>query len=268
MGVVNLFGLGVHTTLETSGPRVKELTTTIQTAWSRCLTPRGGELDSPTLQVCLDDTDDVGADQPPNRDLLRGTDLRKLMQSLTQEITQRSIATQAGRLLMLHASAVTNPKTGASLILVAPGGTGKTTLARKLGVRWGYLTDETAGVREDGTVLPYEKPLSIRRSSESWEKDEVSPDELGLGRPSAIPTVSRIALIRRQPGHGSTSVAEMDVVDALIALAPETSSLSDLPNPLSALATVLDSVSPVLQITYAESDSVQPLFDDLLRGAR
>ncbi|GAA4403401.1 hypothetical protein GCM10023153_33390 [Ornithinibacter aureus] len=42
---------------------------------------------------------------------------------------------------------------GASLVYVAPGGTGKTTLSRLLGRRFGDLTDETVGVDEAGMVV-------------------------------------------------------------------------------------------------------------------
>ena len=165
---------------------------------------------------------------------------------------------------MLHAAAVGNPDTGASLALVAPGGTGKTTLARLLGAEYAYLTDETVGIREDGVILPYEKPLSIRRSPKSWEKDEVSPDALGLRRPVARPRLRSLALIRREPGHRRPKIVEMGVMDALVTLAPETSALSDLPNPLGLFASHLDSVGPALHITYEEAESLLPTFRDVL----
>lgn len=40
------------------------------------------------------------------------------------------ISTQTGRLLMFHAGAVAHPVIGRSLVFIAEGGTGKTTLAR------------------------------------------------------------------------------------------------------------------------------------------
>lgn len=47
---------------------------------------------------------------------------------------------------MLHAGAVCHPDTSSSIAYAAPGGTGKTTLTRVLGRRYGYLTDETVGI--------------------------------------------------------------------------------------------------------------------------
>lgn len=68
----------------------------------------------------------------------------------TQDITRALIAAQIGTLLMLHAGAVSDPVTGRSLVYVAAGGTGKTTLTRRLGQRFGYLTDETVGIDKAG----------------------------------------------------------------------------------------------------------------------
>lgn len=62
---------------------------------------------------------------------------------------------------------------GASLVYVAPGSTGKTTLSQLLGQRFGYLTDETVGIADDGTIFPYPKPLSVRRPDASHLKDGV-----------------------------------------------------------------------------------------------
>jgi hypothetical protein len=261
MSVVRLFGLGVRTTLDLSGSRADELSRTIRSAWSRCLEPRGEELDGRTLHVSLNHPEENGRSE---EGVLAGSNLTNLMQMLTQEVTHSNIATQTGRLLMLHAAAVGNPDTGASLALVAPGGTGKTTLARLLGAEYAYLTDETVGIREDGVILPYEKPLSIRRSPKSWEKDEVSPDALGLRRPVARPRLRSLALIRREPGHRRPKIVEMGVMDALVTLAPETSALSDLPNPLGLFASHLDSVGPALHITYEEAESLLPTFRDVL----
>ena len=116
-------------------------------------------MSGPGLGVSLDESGGGQVGEYLDQDVLRGTDPRDLMQRLTQEITRRSIAAQASNLVMLHGAAVTNLETGASLVFVAPGRTGKTTLARRLGSRWGYVTDETVGIREDGTIAPYEKPL-------------------------------------------------------------------------------------------------------------
>ena len=45
-------------------------------------------------------------------------------------------------------------------------------------------------------------------------------------------------------------------VDAIVALAPETSALSALERPLHRLAALLDSLPPVLEVRYAEADTV------------
>ena len=78
---------------------------------------------------------------------------------------QAFIAARAGELLMLHAGAVAHPVTGRALVFVAPGGTGKSTLTRRLGKRYGYLSDGTVGSSPDTLRIhpnpqPIHTPLS------------------------------------------------------------------------------------------------------------
>ena len=76
------------------------------------------------------------------------------MESATQEITRAFIEQRQGQLLMFHAGAVADPTTGRSLVYVAPGGTGKSTLTTKLGREFGYLTDETVGIAPATRRIP------------------------------------------------------------------------------------------------------------------
>ncbi|HSN43614.1 MAG TPA: ATP-binding protein [Propionibacteriaceae bacterium] len=119
------------------------------------------------------------------------------------------IQAQVGNLLMLHAGALCDLGSGASVVFVAPGGTGKTTLARTLGVRFGYLTGETVGIDRNGRVHPYPKPLSIRTGASMSHKREVSPDDLGLGYAHPDPYVARVVLLSRSNDHEAMDVEEM-----------------------------------------------------------
>ena len=165
----------------------------------------------------------------------------------TQEITRALIGTQAGRLLMLHAGAVSHPETGASLVYVAPGGTGKTTLSQRLGRHLAYLTDETVGITDAGGILPYPKPLSVRRVEGTGLKDEVSPDRLDLVPAPMAPQVSRVVVLVR------------DV--------EEPSSLSSLARPLHRLAALLDAAGPVLRVRYGEASDVESELAGLIGGS-
>jgi hypothetical protein len=184
----------------------------------------------------------------------------------TQRVTRALIAAQAGRLLMVHAGAVSHPVTGASLVYVAPGGTGKTTLSRRLGQSFGYLTDETVGMDADGRILPYPKPLSVRRESQPGVKDELSPDALGLLAAPPTPVASRVVLLARDADATTAEVEEVPFMDAVFALTEQSSSLSALPRPLHRMAELVDRAGPVLRLRYAEAADLDGTLFSLLGG--
>ena len=192
----------------------------------------------------------------------RGGELILALQTLTQELTRRLITAQVGRLLLLHGGAVRHPVTRESF--VAPGGTGKTTLARLLGRPYVYLSDETVGIDDNGRIHPYSKPPSLR-TPEGGPKHEASPDDLGLARAHPAPTVKRVILLRRPLDYaGLPAIEELGTLDAVQQILPETSSLSKLPRPLRALAALAEKCGPVLSCPYAESDDLVGLNGELI----
>ena len=246
MTTLDLYGLGVHSRVTVEGPRTDELLDALRAVWSRCLAPRGGEVPGEDLALTLE------GDPAP------------LLQRFTQDVTQAAIKAQRGRLFMFHAGAVTSPATGAALAYVAPGGTGKTTLSAVLGRTHGYVTDETVGFTPYGRVLPYEKPLSVRPKDFTGVKVETSPDELGLAHVHPDAHLRRFVLIRRDASLSAPQVEELGVLDAIVQLASESSSLSSLPAPLQTLAAFLEARPPTLLVTYAEAEQARDLLVDAL----
>ncbi len=179
------------------------------------------------------------------------------MTSLTQVITRDLIGRRAGELLMLHAGAVCNTATGATVAYAAPGGTGKTTLTRRLGRTFGYVTDETVGV-EPGTwrVHPYPKPLSVRDSDADWPKSEHGPDSLGLLAVHPAPQLSALLILRRDPAVTSPIWSRLDLFDAITTLSPETSSLSRLDRPLHLLEDLHRALDGFWLVEYAEAEQI------------
>lgn len=214
----------------------------------------------PELTVTLDPA--AGTDVDDHQ--VSGSDPDAVMVRTTQAITRLLIGEQAGKLLMLHAGAVAHPETGRAVVFVAPGGTGKTTLTRKLAARYGYLSDETVAIDADFRVLPYPKPLSVRRGGAP--KHELSPDELGLQPAPAEPTVVRLCVLDREAGIATPEVTEFSLLDAITELTPQTSSLYALPDGLRTLARLITATGPVLRLRYAEADDLIPLVDALLAG--
>ncbi len=249
--VLRLGGLGTHLEVRCTGDSADLLVSALREPWSRCLVD-GDASDTAQVGAHLDD---------PSR-------LAQQLTQTTQEITRALIAAQAGRLLMLHAGAVSHPESGASLVFVAPGGTGKTTLSRLLGRRLGYLTDETVGITHTGDILPYPKPLSVRRPGAPEFKEELSPDSLALLPPAAAPRVARIVVLVRDPELGSVDMEELSVMDAIFAVVAETSSLSRLDRPLHRLADLLHAAGPVLRVRYAEARDIEDPLAQLIGGGR
>lgn len=220
-----------------------------EAAWSRCREPRGFSAEA----------EQVTARNPGTPERIPPT-----LQGLTQTITRALIRAQTGRLLMFHAGAVSHPGTGESLVFVAPGGTGKTTLARTLGGRYGYLTDETVGIDPaTGIIHPYPKPLSLRTGDP--HKAEVSPDELGLVGVHPRPRVARVILLARPADHtGEPDIEELGLLDAVAALLPESSAVDRLERPLHVVAELVERAGPPLRVSYTEAEELVPLAAELI----
>lgn len=275
---VRLHGLDSAVDLEVlegeQGPEADEaLVARLHHCWARCLAPTPGHA-RPYRRgtLLIDDADSYVPGAPVRVRLSAGTggpprttglvpvvrgDEPHALQQVTQQVTRALILSRRGELLMLHASGITDPATGRSMVFVAPGGTGKTTLARALGRRWGYLSDETIAMDADGRIWPYPKPLSIR--GEQAYKVETSPDDLGL-QPADTPAhLHRLVLLRRQAGVADPQVEDLSVVDAIQALAPESSSLGALHRGLHVLADVLEATGGAQRWTYGEHAGLVPL---------
>jgi hypothetical protein len=253
--------LGVPITLKVHGD---EVAAAVRTAWTDALTDSGDPADDgadarTVLHVAVGTRPEgVEADR-----WIVGRDLAATLHALSPALTQRAIEARAGDLVMLHAAALADPTTGATAVLVAPSGTGKTTASATLGRRLAYLTDETAGIDADGRMVAYRKPLSILRDGPV--KAQVSPSELGLlltERPCHLAT---ILLIQRDPEHAGTPlVEEVGTVDALAALVPQASYLSRFAQPLQRLGRLCQRVGGVRRVTYAECADLAGTVESLL----
>ncbi|WP_330476608.1 hypothetical protein [Terrabacter sp. C0L_2] len=250
--VVHVRALGATVAIEVPDERLR---LPVEQAWSACRTeavPGAPGVRPPSLSPA------AGPDEKASA-----------LQSLTQSVTREAILARSGELMMFHAAALSDQSTGATIAMVAPGGTGKTTLVRALGPGRGYVTDETVGVAADGAIAPYCKPLSVRREHPRQPKDEISPGTLGLCPPRVEPWLAGLVLLRRDRAAGERPVVEdVGVLDALVQLAPETSSLAAFDRPLHRLAELVESVGGLRRIRYHSVDDVEPVVREVLGRSR
>lgn len=229
-----------------------DLAAHLGTIWARCRHVTTEPVATLTVRLGQPDPEISVADPDP----------AAIATALTQQVTRALIAARRGELLMFHAGAVAHPVTGRSLIYIARGGTGKTTLTSTLARTYGYITDEAVGVEPDGGILPYPKPLSVRQ--EQPYKRETSPDDLGLlGAPPA-PHAARFVLLDRAPSAKAATIERLGTFDAIVAISPETSSLSHVPRALHTTAELLTTTGGAERWTYTEHADLIPLVQDAL----
>jgi hypothetical protein len=264
--------LGVGFTISVGSGVDAAAVASLERAWSRCAPdrapaeakPRKAEvLGLPFAAVITYDNSrgDTG------RIELQSPTFEGLSESITSELTLAAILEQAGQLTMLHACGVAAPD-GAVIALVAKSGTGKTTAATALGRKFSYVTDETVAIRDDGTVMPYPKPLSVKQAA-GGSKLQIGPDELGLMGAPEHPRIGAIVLLNRIKSPVQvTSLTPVPLADAILALIPETSSQSMMTDPLQSMCRLIESVGGVWQVTYTEAQDLSDVLAPLVLGGR
>lgn len=189
-----------------------------------------------------------------------------LVADVSTRVTLAAISAQRGRLWMVHAGAVAD-ESGRVVLFSGRSGMGKTTLMSRLAREFAYVTDESVGVTADGRVLPYRKPLSVIAEAQR-PKHQLSPARLGLRElPSAPLHLHAIVVLDRDESVPAAQLEPLDLPDALGAIAPQCSFLSELPTPLRALTAHIESVGGALRLRYSEGEDALPLLRRLLASA-
>ena len=257
---VRLKALEVPLLIRCEGARAHELAHAVETAWDSCRDDASDD-DAQEIRVRLDEHHS----EPPGYDLT-GSDLAVVMDQLSPVVTKAAITARAGTMLMFHACALAEPTTGDTVLLFGPSGAGKTTVALTLGLELGYLSDETAGVRHDLTVVPYPKPLSVLAPG-SPIKDQVPASLLGLRAAGPGPfRVRAIVQLRRLTSGEGVDVERLATVDGITELVAQSSYSRLLERPLHRLAALAHDVGGIARVTYTEAAELRPTIDALLAG--
>jgi len=193
-----------------------------------------------------------------------GRTFREFASDLTSAVTLAAITSGRGGLVMLHAAALAEEKTGRAVALVGRSGMGKTTATRRLGAKLGYVTDETVGIDGSGRIVPYAKPLSLIIDEAPAPKHQISPDDLGLLMAPASPTLALVVLLDRNRDAAAPKVTLLSHAEAIIELAPHTSSLGKVGRPVSRLFDILDATGGAVRVTYREAEDLADVLPALL----
>lgn len=190
-----------------------------------------------------------------------------MLSNLSQQVTLAAIEAARGRAWMLHAAGVATPD-GQVVVLVGPSGRGKTTASRALGAVYGYVSDETIAIDDDGRVWPYRKPLSVIEDPAS-PKVQLAPSELGLlPLPDADLRVAAVVLLDRDAAHPEAPLIEAtDVGDALGELVSQTSFLHDQPAALRFIAALATATGGIRTVKYREAETLAAIIPELARPA-
>ncbi|WP_156971468.1 hypothetical protein [Knoellia sinensis] len=192
--------------------------------------------------------------------------------AVSRAITLASIKRRMGEAVLLHAAGFSDGdgdgdgENTRAIAFVGPSGTGKSTAARTLGQHFGYLSDETVAIESDDRISPYPKPVStIVDPGARWEKEEHSPTELGLREAGGTAYLHAVVVLDRDPRHEVPELTELPLVDAVLAVTKESSSLPLLERPMQRIAQVVSAGGGPYVLRYSEIgecvDLVRSLFD-------
>jgi len=228
---------------------------TLHHLWSRAAV-RDDRVDAPAARplAVVTSLEDHPAQADGEAPIVVGHEADDIPYTISRAVTLRSITRRRGEALMLHAVGVCGPD-GATVVLVAPSGTGKTTAANALGKELGYVSDETIVVEDDGRISPYAKPLSIISDPDRrYRKQEHSPDDLGLLQPTpeAPPHLAAMVVLRRDTAATTPEFTSEGLIDAVLMVIPETSALPAMVDPLDRLCRALTQRGGPYKLRYAE----------------
>jgi len=285
---VRIFALGVpiNVRFDASIPRADQ--ERIASAWERCQTASGrpgglAEDESTAIDVVLRISEFPGQDSADAYHQIRAHTVTELEQALASGITLWAIEAQKHNLLMIHAAGICDEH-GRTVILAAPSGTGKTTLARVLCSEEGsdrsipnpspepfaYVSDETVALTREGEVVMYPKPLSIVEG-DAGVKKQVEPGHLALRRTAATETWSTslqpglLVIVERDAGGPEhPDVRRLGASEGLVRLVSQVSFLPMLRDPLKTLIGLIERCGGVHHIRYREADTLGAVIHRLL----
>lgn len=205
---------------------------------------------------CLVDS----AEPAPRQVHWRGSDAKTGMHLLSQDVTRAAIDARAGEAFMLHAAAIADPDSGATLAVVGASGAGKTTWVQTHGHNRRYLSDETVLITPDLRILGVPKPLSLGHRG---LKKQRAPEDFGLVESDGTEHLVGLWLIDRD-GTMPAQLKEVELLDALPLVAEQASYLTAMDRPLQQMASILTACGGLSRAHYREAADLTDLVAEAL----
>lgn len=208
----------------------------------------------------------AGRRPPTDIELPDTSDFQAMLSDLSPRVTLAALSARRGRAWLLHAGAVCD-EDGRVIVFVGPSGAGKTTAVATLARTWGYVSDESVAVEDDGAVRAYRKPLSVVQP-DTTVKIQVAPAEFGLGQlPSAPLRLAGIAVLDRRSNLTPARVHALDPADALVHLTEQSSYLSAMRQPLATILRHLSETGGAHRLVYDDVAHLPGLVASLFAAA-
>lgn len=251
---VNAFGIQILVTIDqgphSSGGSADMMLERLTMAWR----------DSPVPNVLSDDQPVValGEVTESNYELVHS--------SMSTLVTLSALKAHAGNFLMLHAGGIARAD-GSVAVIVGPSGRGKTTTMRELGRYFGYVSDETIAISDNGEILPYRKPLSVVTAGHT-HKLQMAPSDLGLlPLPEARLYLGGMVLLERgKNGETESKVSSFSFARGIAFIVEQSSYLIELENPLSVVCSAVASVGGIKLLTVGHPSRIHEVADQLFEN--
>lgn len=253
---------GVHLTL-VFHDRAVECVPTVRKLWAESI---ASPVDNPDITMSVIAAGAVpDAAQSTDATFTIDLDNAEAFYRLSGEITTSLLRHLVGKRLLFHAGAVILPGIGL-VLLTGASGAGKSTLTTALAHSGLYITDEMTTL--DPVTFEAElfaKPISVvqeRESSQRRIKMDIPLADLriAVADSASLGSPAHLILVNRDKNAQHAQLRPLGLLEAIVTLAGQSSSIWALEQPLRTLVRFLESLEGAWEATYGEARTLESAF--------